>query len=152
MELYPKFILNHYLDFYNFSFYLLIMEEYKNYVEKDRALSRRFQKVDVEEPSVAETVAILQGLKSRYEEHHDAVYPTAVMEAAADLANRYLNDRFLPDKAIDVIDEAGAALRLSAARRRRITVRDVEKVVLSRALGLVLHDRVFVNGNKTVIF
>ncbi|VAW34136.1 ATP-dependent Clp protease ATP-binding subunit ClpA, partial [hydrothermal vent metagenome] len=70
-------------------------EEYKNYVEKDRALSRRFQKVDVEEPSVAETVAILQGLKSRYEEHHDAVYPTAVMEAAAELANRYLNDRFL---------------------------------------------------------
>ncbi|MFW8600076.1 ATP-dependent Clp protease ATP-binding subunit ClpA [Desulfobacterota bacterium M19] len=104
-------------------------EEYKNYVEKDRALSRRFQKVDVEEPSVPETVAILQGLKSRYEEHHDAVYPAAVMEAAADLANRYLNDRFLPDKAIDVIDEAGAALRLSTTRRRRITVRDVEQVV-----------------------
>ncbi len=104
-------------------------EEYKNYVEKDRALSRRFQKVDIEEPSVAETVEILQGLKSRYEEHHDAVYPAAVMEAAADLANRYLNDRFLPDKAIDVIDEAGAALRLAATRRRRVAVRDVEKVV-----------------------
>ena len=103
-------------------------EEYKNYVEKDRALSRRFQKIDVDEPSVAETFEILKGLQGRYEEHHGIKYVPEALEAAAELANRYINDRFLPDKAIDVIDEAGAACRLAVGRKRRkITVRDVEK-------------------------
>lgn len=105
-------------------------EEYKNYVEKDRALSRRFQKIDVEEPSIAETIEILKGLKSRYEDHHGIKYSTEALEAAAELASRYINDRFLPDKAIDVIDEVGAAFRMSTGRKRRqITVRDVEEVV-----------------------
>jgi len=106
-------------------------EEYKNYVEKDRALSRRFQKIDINEPSVAETVEILKGLKSRYEAHHGLKYSGAALRAAAELAGRYINDRFLPDKAIDVIDEVGAAFRLDHAGRRRkvVTVRDVERVV-----------------------
>ncbi len=105
-------------------------EEYKNYVEKDRALSRRFQKVDVEEPSVEETIEILQGLQARYEKHHGIKYMPKALTAAAELANRYLNDRFLPDKAIDVIDEAGAACRLVTNRKKRkITVKDIEGVV-----------------------
>jgi len=107
-------------------------EEYKNYIEKDRALSRRFQKIDIEEPSVAETYAILQGLLPRYEEHHSITYSTAAVKATAELASRYISDRFLPDKAIDVLDEIGAAFRLAALptdKRRTVTVRDVEKVV-----------------------
>jgi len=106
-------------------------EEYKNHIEKDRALSRRFQKIDIEEPTVEETVAILNGLKSRYESHHGIKYTKAAIEATAELANRYINDRFLPDKAIDVLDEIGAAFRLSktSKRRRTVTVRDVESVV-----------------------
>jgi len=106
-------------------------EEYKNYVEKDRALSRRFQKIDIEEPSVADTYAILQGLQNRYEEHHGVKYSQAAIKAAAELADRYITDRFLPDKAIDVMDEVGAAFRLHKAtkKRRTVTVRDVEAVV-----------------------
>ena len=106
-------------------------EEYRNHVEKDRALSRRFQKIDISEPTVAETVEILKGLKPRYEDHHGMRYSGGALHAAAELADRYLNDRFLPDKAIDVIDEVGAAFRLDHARRRRkvVTVRDVERVV-----------------------
>ncbi len=105
-------------------------EEYKNYVEKDRALSRRFQKVDVGEPSVAETVEILKGLQGRYEKHHGIKYVPEALEVAAELANRHINDRFLPDKAIDVIDEAGAACRLLTGRKKRqITVRNIEEVV-----------------------
>jgi len=106
-------------------------EEFKGHIEKDRALSRRFQKVDVEEPGVEETVAILQGLKARYEEHHNVKYSGTAIRAAAELANRYINDRFLPDKAIDVIDEVGAAFRLEEQHRakRTVTVRDVEAVV-----------------------
>ncbi|MFH1021316.1 MAG: AAA family ATPase, partial [Pseudomonadota bacterium] len=107
-------------------------EEYKNYIEKDRALSRRFQKIDVEEPSVAETCAILQGLLPRYEEHHGITYSAPAVKATAELASRYITDRFLPDKAIDVLDEIGAAFRLAAGpmdKRRTVTVRDVEKVV-----------------------
>jgi ATP-dependent Clp protease ATP-binding subunit ClpA len=87
-------------------------EEYKNLFEKDRALSRRFQKIDVLEPTVEETVEILQGLKGAYEEHHGVKYTTAALEAAASLSARHVNFRRLPDKAIDVIDEAGARLRL----------------------------------------
>ncbi|MEW6427433.1 MAG: ATP-dependent Clp protease ATP-binding subunit ClpA [Thermodesulfobacteriota bacterium] len=106
-------------------------EEYKNYVEKDRALSRRFQKVDIEEPSVAETAAILAGLQRRYEEHHGVRFSAEAVAAAAELAHRYLPDRFLPDKAIDIIDEVGSANRLEKEGRRKkvISVRDVEEVV-----------------------
>jgi ATP-dependent Clp protease ATP-binding subunit ClpA len=106
-------------------------EENKNHIEKDRALSRRFQKIDIEEPTVEETVDILTGLKSRYEEHHGIKYSKAAIQATSELAGRYINDRFLPDKAIDVLDEVGAAFRLSGTtqNRKNVTVRDVESVV-----------------------
>ena len=106
-------------------------DEHKNYVEKDRALARRFQKVDILEPSVKDTCAILHGLQSCYEEHHGVKYSDAAISAVADLSSRYITDRFLPDKAIDVMDEAGAAFRLSqpTKRHRTITVRDIEKIV-----------------------
>jgi ATP-dependent Clp protease ATP-binding subunit ClpA len=106
-------------------------EEYKNHFEKDRALSRRFQKVEIREPSVEETYRILQGLRPYYEEHHGVKYTDGALRAAADLAGRYINDRYLPDKAIDVIDETGASLRLKKDRRIRRTVgiRDIETVV-----------------------
>ena len=89
--------------------------EYRGVFEKDHALSRRFQKIDVPEPSVEQTVQILRGLKSRFEEHHNVRYSSAALSAAAELSARYINDRHLPDKAIDVIDEAGAAQRAAAA-------------------------------------
>jgi ATP-dependent Clp protease ATP-binding subunit ClpA len=106
-------------------------EEHKNHIEKDRALSRRFQKIDIAEPSIEETVEILNGLKSRYESHHGIKYTKAAITATAELASRYINDRFLPDKAIDILDEVGAAFRLSEStkKRRSVTVRDVESVV-----------------------
>ncbi len=87
-------------------------EEYRNYFEKDRALSRRFQKIDVMEPTEEETFEILKGLKNYYEQHHGVKYTDEALKAAATLSSRYINDRFLPDKAIDVIDEAGAVVRL----------------------------------------
>ena len=109
-------------------------EEYRQYIEKDRALSRRFQKVDVDEPSVTETVEILKGLKARYESHHGVKYAADALKAAAELAKRHLNDRFLPDKAIDLVDEAGAIRRLEGeGRRRTITSRDIETVVARMA-------------------
>ncbi|MFY9249480.1 MAG: Clp protease N-terminal domain-containing protein, partial [Burkholderiaceae bacterium] len=89
--------------------------EYRGIFEKDAALSRRFQKVDVVEPTIAETIDILKGLKSRFEEHHNVRYAPAALQAAAELSAKYINDRQLPDKAIDVIDEAGAAQRILAA-------------------------------------
>lgn len=106
-------------------------EEYKNHFEKDRALSRRFQKVEIHEPSVDETYRILQGLRPYYEQHHGVKYTDGSLRAAAELAGRYVNDRYLPDKAIDVIDETGASLRLKKDKRvRRIVgVRDIETVV-----------------------
>ena len=106
-------------------------EEYKNYFEKDRALSRRFQKVEIQEPSVEETYQILQGLKPYYEQHHDIRYADAALRTAAELAARHINDRYLPDKAIDVIDETGASLRLKKDRRVRRVVgpKDIEQVV-----------------------
>jgi ATP-dependent Clp protease ATP-binding subunit ClpA len=106
-------------------------EEYKNHFEKDRALSRRFQKVEIYEPSVDETYRILQGLRPYYEEHHAVKYTDGSLRAAAELAGRYINDRYLPDKAIDVIDETGASLKLKKDKRiRRIVgVRDIETVV-----------------------
>ncbi|MBM3361787.1 MAG: ATP-dependent Clp protease ATP-binding subunit ClpA [Betaproteobacteria bacterium] len=105
--------------------------EYRGIFEKDAALSRRFQKVDVVEPSVAETVDILKGLKSRFEEHHGVKYAVAALQAAAELSARYINDRHLPDKAIDVIDEAGAAQRILPASKRKktITKSEVEDIV-----------------------
>ncbi len=105
-------------------------EEYKNHFEKDRAFSRRFEKIEVAEPSVEETRQILEGLKTYYEQHHDLVYPPETIEAAAYLSDKYINDRLLPDKAIDVIDETGAALRLKGAdSRQAVTVEDIEGIV-----------------------
>jgi len=110
-------------------------EEYKNHFEKDRALSRRFQKVEIPEPGRDETVRILHGLKSYYEKHHGVRYAPLSLEAAVDLSIRHINDRFLPDKAIDVIDEAGAVFRLDAKGRKRNTIRplEMERVVARMA-------------------
>jgi ATP-dependent Clp protease ATP-binding subunit ClpA len=104
-------------------------EEYKNHIEKDRALSRRFQKIDIEEPSVEDTCRILRGLQPRYEQHHQIRYAKSAIEATAELAHRYINDRFLPDKAIDVMDEVGAFFRLNGKTGRTVGVRDVEQIV-----------------------
>jgi len=105
-------------------------EEYKNFFEKDRALSRRFQKVEILEPSTDETYRILQGLRSRYEEHHGVRYTDAALKAASELSARHINDRYLPDKAIDVMDEAGVACRLRGlAGKKRVRPRDMENVV-----------------------
>lgn len=105
--------------------------EYRGIFEKDAALSRRFQKVDVVEPTVQETVDILKGLKSRFEEHHGVKYALAALQAAAELSAKYINDRHLPDKAIDVIDEAGAAQRILPPNKRKktITKTEVEEIV-----------------------
>ena len=109
--------------------------EYRGIFEKDHALARRFQKIDVPEPSVEESVAILKGLKSRFEEHHGIKYDNPALEAAVQLAARHINDRHLPDKAIDVMDEAGANLRLQpdASRGKRVTVKMVETIVAKMA-------------------
>ena len=106
-------------------------QEYRGIFEKDRALSRRFQKVDVLEPSVDETYAILKGLRERFEEHHGVRYTDRGLKTAAELSDRYISDRFLPDKAIDVIDEAGAYQQLQpeSKRKKTISVGDIEKVV-----------------------
>jgi len=109
--------------------------EYRGIFEKDHALARRFQKIDVPEPSVEETIAILKGLKTRFEEHHGIKYDNPALEAAAELSSRHINDRHLPDKAIDVMDEAGANLRLKpvAERGKRVTVRIIEAIVAKMA-------------------
>ncbi|WP_371185185.1 ATP-dependent Clp protease ATP-binding subunit ClpA [Thalassotalea maritima] len=106
-------------------------QEFASIFEKDRALARRFQKIDVVEPSIDETTKILQGLKEKYEQHHGVKYSNSALRAAAELSSKYINDRFLPDKAIDVIDEAGAKQQLLAAdkRKRDIDVTDIETVV-----------------------
>ncbi|MBT8351286.1 MAG: ATP-dependent Clp protease ATP-binding subunit ClpA [Deltaproteobacteria bacterium] len=105
-------------------------EEYKNHFEKDRALSRRFEKIEIHEPPVPETVRILKGLRARYEEHHDILYTDSALKAATELSAKHINDRYLPDKAIDVIDEAGAFVRLSGStRRKKINPADIEKIV-----------------------
>ncbi len=105
--------------------------EFKNIFEKDRALVRRFQKIDIVEPSVADTTKILMGLKERYEEHHGIRYTQTALKAAAELSAKYINERHLPDKAIDVIDEAGASQRLLPASRRKktVTVSDIEHII-----------------------
>ena len=106
-------------------------QEFSNIFEKDRALARRFQKIDITEPSVEETVQILNGLKPKYEAHHDVRYTAKAVRAAVELAVKYINDRHLPDKAIDVIDEAGARARLMpvSKRKKTINVADIESVV-----------------------
>jgi len=100
--------------------------EYRGIFEKDSALSRRFQKVDVVEPTVEQTIDILKGLKTRFEEHHNVKYAVAALQAAAELSAKYINDRHLPDKAIDVIDEAGAAQRILPQSKRKKTISRVE--------------------------
>ena len=105
--------------------------EYRGIFEKDAALSRRFQKIDVLEPTVEQTVEILKGLKSRFEEHHKVKYAVAALQAAAELSAKYINDRHLPDKAIDVIDEAGAAQQILPLNKRKKTISktEVEEIV-----------------------
>ncbi|MDE3270736.1 ATP-dependent Clp protease ATP-binding subunit ClpA [Pseudoalteromonas sp. G4] len=105
--------------------------EFKNIFEKDRALVRRFQKIDIVEPSIADTTKILMGLKERYEEHHGIRYTQTALKAAAELSAKYINERHLPDKAIDVIDEAGASQRLLPVSRRKktVTVSDIEQII-----------------------
>jgi ATP-dependent Clp protease ATP-binding subunit ClpA len=106
-------------------------KEFRNYFEKDRALVRRFQKIDINEPSVEDTVKILRGLKPYYEKHHNVRYTAEAIRSAVELASRYINDRKLPDKAIDVLDEVGASQMLLAPSKRKktITVKDVEAIV-----------------------
>ncbi len=106
-------------------------QEYRGIFEKDHALARRFQKIDVPEPSIDETFEILKGLKSRFEDHHDLKFTNPALRAAAELSNRHINDRFLPDKAIDVIDEAGAFQRLQPdyKRKKSIGPSDIELVI-----------------------
>ncbi|MFO7685460.1 MAG: ATP-dependent Clp protease ATP-binding subunit ClpA [Desulfobacterales bacterium] len=109
-------------------------EEYKNHFEKDRALSRRFEKIEISEPPIKEAIQILKGLKTRYEEHHGIVYTDSALKSAAELSAKFLNDRYLPDKAIDVIDEAGAFVRLSGSpRRKNIIPADIEKIIAKMA-------------------
>ena len=126
-------------------------KEYRSYIEKDRALARRFQAIEVEEPSIEETVKVLTGLRARYEEFHGVAYTDKALRAAAELSSRYLNDRRLPDKAIDLMDEAGAAAKLKRSPkgqrterapdgkaivtgpRRRVRSRDIEKVLSTMA-------------------
>ena len=106
-------------------------KEYRGIFEQDRALARRFLKIDVPEPSVIDTIKILKGLKPKYEDHHKIRYTERAIKAAAELASKYLSDRFLPDKAIDVVDEAGAAVRLAAPSKRKkvIGAPDIEQIV-----------------------
>jgi ATP-dependent Clp protease ATP-binding subunit ClpA len=110
-------------------------QEYRGIFEKDHALTRRFQKVDINEPSVEETIDILKGLKTRFEEHHKIKYSARALRCAAELADRYINDRHLPDKAVDVIDEAGAGQRLLPPSRRKKTVgiHEIEHVISQMA-------------------
>ncbi|MDR1531585.1 MAG: AAA family ATPase [Clostridiales bacterium] len=106
-------------------------EEYKKYIEKDRAFSRRFEKIEVTEPTAAECVDILKGLRVKYEEHHDVLYSDEVITLICELSARHLRERFLPDKAIDVMDETGAYIRTQdvSGRRRAVSVKDVERTV-----------------------
>ena len=110
-------------------------QEYRGIFEKDRALSRRFQKVDVLEPNVEDTYKILKGLKSRFESHHELKYTDKALRAAAELSDRYISDRFMPDKAIDVIDEAGAYQRLMPTNKRKkaINVAEIEQIIATIA-------------------
>ncbi len=108
-------------------------QEYRSHMERDRALARRFQKIEVGEPSLAETALILKGLKSRYEEFHGVTFTADAIDAAATLADRYLRDKKLPDKAIDLLDEAGAAAKLTHGRGAKVDTADIEMVVAKMA-------------------
>jgi len=110
-------------------------EEYRKFIEKDHAFNRRFQKVDIDEPSIEDTLKILQGLKSKFEEHHGVKYSNAVLKSAITLSEKFINDRKLPDKAIDVIDEAGAAIQMMSAKKKKknVSMADIEKIVSSLA-------------------
>ncbi len=107
--------------------------EYRNFFDKDKALSRRFAKIDVDEPSVDDTYKILLGLKDKYEEHHDIKYSPKALRAAVELAKKYINDRFLPDSAIDLIDEVGASFHISERKRTSVTVKDIEAIIAKMA-------------------
>ena len=106
-------------------------QEYRGIFEKDRALARRFQKIEVPEPSIEEAYDILRGIRSQFEEHHEVKYTDKALKAAVQLSERYITDRYLPDKAIDVIDEAGAsiAIKPKSARKKSISVRDIEEII-----------------------
>lgn len=110
-------------------------EEFRNHLEKDRALSRRFQRIDIREPSVQECLEILKGLSTRYEKHHKVRYPATVLKAAVELSARHVQERLLPDKAIDVMDEAGAAVSLRPAVKKNaaVSVHDIERIVARMA-------------------
>ncbi|MCC6750066.1 MAG: ATP-dependent Clp protease ATP-binding subunit ClpA [Deltaproteobacteria bacterium] len=108
-------------------------EEFKQHLERDRALMRRFQRIEVNEPSIEETVQILEGLRTKYEAHHGVRYTKEALRTAAELSSRYLQEKKLPDKAIDLLDEAGAAARLAAQKDTRITSREVESVLATMA-------------------
>lgn len=110
-------------------------DEYKKFIEKDKAFARRFQKIEILEPSVEDSIKILQGLKSKYEEHHNVTYTEEALEAACKLSNKYISDRHLPDKAIDLIDEAAAFIRLTKNNKRKIkiTVKEIEKTIAKLA-------------------
>ncbi|WP_294961682.1 ATP-dependent Clp protease ATP-binding subunit ClpA [Sulfurimonas sp.] len=103
--------------------------EYRNGFEKDKALSRRFSKVDINEPSVKTSYKILKGLKSRYEKHHNVTYTNEALKNAVELSKRYITDRFLPDKAIDIIDETAASFHLKNSKKRKVTAYDIEKTI-----------------------
>ena len=103
--------------------------EFRNFFDKDKALSRRFAKVDINEPSVEDSYKILLGLKERYEQHHGVKYPHKVLKSSVELAKKYINDRFLPDSAIDLIDEVGASFRLQPRRRTQVSLADIEETL-----------------------
>ena len=109
--------------------------EYRNGFEKDKALSRRFSKVDINEPSTKTSYLILQGLKEKYEKHHDVIYTNKALKSAVDLSKRYITDRFLPDKAIDLIDECGAFFHLLKSQKNKVTSKDIEETV-SKIIGI----------------
>lgn len=108
--------------------------EFRNFFDKDRALSRRFAKIDIDEPSLEESYKILLGLKGSYEEHHGVKYPNSVLKTSVELAKKYINDRFLPDSAIDLIDEVGASFHLLKRKRKSVGVVDIENI-----LGKIAH-------------
>jgi len=107
--------------------------EYRNFFDKDKALSRRFAKVDVEEPSIDDSYKILLGLKEKYEEHHSIKYSPKALKSAVELAKKHINDRFLPDSAIDLIDEVGASFHINERKRSNVTIKDIEAVVSKMA-------------------
>ncbi len=107
--------------------------EFRNFFDKDKALSRRFAKIDVKEPTIEDTIKILEGLKPQYEKHHEVLYLPEALEGAAKLSSRYIQDRFLPDKAIDVMDEAGASFRMAGKKGGKVGLKEIERIVSKMA-------------------